>query len=304
MSSNQSTIIIKKSKVKKAGGGGVVVVADKLFAAVLLLPEELERLVYSYLPTPERMRKEIILNRYGLLTFKQMQDADDYETFKYTIEQYRDISKNVRWNIREWGYNRVVLQLGISRKNIFLGSLDYMQWISKDNNIADRDDMVEKIQLELRHQTQRLGQDADFDTLKFSVLICKYYLECKKRNDGYRRHYRSIYDSMLPDADGLTPKKWKCRSQDRVIATAKNNTFNRTDWVNRELSRDRKFADGECYTCEARWLTKTRSKQIEPLIMKSGTTSNTITVKPDCRQCEQCQHAEIKSRVAITMYSF
>ena len=323
--------IIKQSKVKKAGGGGGVVVADKLFTAIILLPEEIERLIYSYLPTPERWGKEIILNRYNLPTFKQIIDADNFRAMvDSTAIKYRLITKGLYW-LKQDSCHNYKMPTESRDKNPFL------QWELP---------FIEKIQM-----LQSVDADADYNVLRDTVLIYKYYLECKKRNDVYRKKYRAEYNEIKCDEDGLLSKKFRRRGGERRIdgkdmARWKSNIMPVTEWINRELKRDRMFANDQCYQCKGQWYIKTeeecegegtlhmdgsyeppsveersrfryeknysmksrwspiKGETISPFIIKSATSDCSIKVVPDGRQCERCQDAEIRSRVAITMHSF
>jgi hypothetical protein len=176
--------IIKQSKVKKAGGGGGVVVADKLFTAVILLPEEIERLIYSYLPTPERWGKEMILNRYNIPTIAHLmlRVSIEFIDFKTIIEpiavEYRKITKGLKWMKRSRStHGDYLIPPKQRNSNPFLND-DLELYISMPLMFGLEDD------------------NADYNILRDTVLICKYYLECKKRNDALKRKYRAEYNKM------------------------------------------------------------------------------------------------------------
>jgi len=335
--SKQSTMkIIKKSKVKKAGGGGgVVVVADKLLSAIILLPEDMEKLIYSYLPTPERWGKEIILNRYNLPTFVRLLDpAFDFNTMRcFVTVEYEKITKGLNW-LKQDSCGNYKMPTESRKKNPFL------QWMFPVFN-----------EVQLLHLADA---NADYNMLRDTVLICKYYLECKKRNDVYRKKYRAEYDGIRCDEDGLLTKKFDIRQgkwKGKEMATWKSNIMPITKWVNRELKRDSMFANNQCYECArkgggGRWYIKTeeecqeewkiwndepyepksveersvieytgrysdpytrqeiKGESLPPFIIKSATSDCSIKVVPDCRQCKRCQQEEINCRIVITSQSF
>ena len=249
--------IIKKSTVKKAGGG--VVVADKLFTAIILLPEDMEKLIYSFLPTPERWGKEMILNRYKIPTFKQMLNAEfPLHMIDKVCVTYTAITNGLDWFKQDSCGNYKIPPKQRSG-NIFLCSSG-----GKYNHHCYRDEF-DNVSQYIRESNGK-NADADYNMLRDTVLMCKYYLECKKRNDVYRKKYKAEYNEIKCDADGLLTKKFRERRnfwRGKERATEKQNIMPVTEWVNRELKRDRYFANNECYECRGRWFIQTEEESKE-----------------------------------------
>jgi len=276
------------SKVKVSKRVKIVKSVDILFAAVSLLPNELEILVYEYLPTVEQYRREFIFDKYG-------------------FPKWKDCFLNIHEDPFDTKYKSVMKNWSLENINDY-----FTKWFLLPKTFADGLDFCVDICPQFKTKTEFLKGSNDlewisifrdyelreFEMMKDVVLINKYHKECKIRNDIKRKEYRLVW----ADLSDKERKKYKAKH-----------------WVNNQIFNDYLFAKNVCWNCNGKLIQYDiedwriwykldfRDDEKGKIFSKSITcieTGHVRELKSDWRVCNVCAIEQVNRQLKSASYYF
>ena len=235
-----------------------------IFQAVKLLPEEIERVVYEYLPTVEEYRQEFIFAKYKFPMCKNMekQDSITVASTSYIRDGLKKkyptgyIENGTTWIISDKlfivpnGTIDDVLIMErykkIFKKWSFAQTRDYLQkwFIPADVNNPDihlkilpifsRKSLLFDYPNDKWTKTFREYDSREYEMMKDAVITNKYRTECNKRNNIKKRQYRAEWRAFP-----LTHEARKIKMR---------------YWTDNQIFIDYLYAKDVCYDCSRKWI--------------------------------------------------
>lgn len=302
-----------------------------VFQVVKLLPNEIERFIYEFLPTVEQYRQEFIFAKYNFPMCKDMEKRDSV-TVTYTSNIRDSLNRKYPTGYFEngiWstGYCFIVPNGTINdepimeryqkifKKWAFIQTSDYIKkwFIPSDVNNPDihlkilpifsRKNQLFNYPNDKWTKTFRNYKEREFEMMRDAILVNKYRTECNKRNNIKRRQYRAEWRAFPP-----THKARKIRMK---------------NWTDAQIHIDYLYANYVCYKCTRKWLKNKEGQwimqknkdnaeifnnddrgKIFTQVLTCVETGHTQELKSDPRTCNECAKSQLLKQMKCAAYYF
>ena len=313
-----------------------------VFQSVKILPEEIERYVYEFLPPVEQYRQESIFEKYGFPMYKNMEKQNSL-TFVETSYVKACLKKKYPTGYIDkslWTNDKCFIVPNGTVDDVPI--MDRYKEIFKKWSVAQIIDYIEKwfipadasqpdIHLKILPifsrkssvfnypndkwtSTFREYESREYEMMRDAVLTNKYRNQCNKRNNIKRRQYRA---------------EWRA-----FPLTHESHKFSMKQWTDYQIFIDYLYAKDVCYDCSRKWIKNEIKNDGEDgedgegewimqetpdnkviynvdnrgkvfiKVLTCVETGNTLKLKSDPRACNDCAKKQLIKQMKGAAYYF
>ena len=311
----------------------IIQVPLTVFQAVKLLPDEIERYVYEFLPTVEQCRQEFIFAKYNFPMCKDMEKQDsitvaatsyirDGLTRKYptgyiengqtwiisdkcfvvpngTIDD-EPIMERYKQLFNKWAFIQII---GFIEKWFIPSDVNNPDIHLKILPIFSRKSLLFNYPNDKWTKTFRDYESREYEMMKDAVITNKYRTECNNRNNIKRQQYRAEWRAFPPTHEA---RKIKMKY-----------------WTDNQIFIDYLYAKDVCYECSRKWLKTEEGLwimqenkdndeifniddrcKVFTKVLTCVETGNIRELKSDPRTCNECAKSQLIKQMKCAAYYF